>query len=301
MRATLTEFSRGLSALVAGAMRGVVTLVVQAKDGEVSGSGFLIDADGHLVTNYHVVQSLEPPVDVVLHGDATTTASVIGVDAVSDLAILRLEKSVRHHLHLRDEPARLGELCVALGSPLGEYRDSASFGVVSGLARDMPQEKGRPICGMVQTDCAINHGNSGGPLIDMTGRVIGVNQCFDPRGANIGLAIAAGTVKAVVSQLLAGGRVRRASLGITVRKTLAEVLGRQTHGLEVVSVETPDKKGLRCGDVILRVAGARVQEPSQIYAVLGQRWIGNPMPVEVFRRGEKQTVVLTPRELREER
>ena len=106
MRGTLTEFSRGLSALVATAMRGVVTLVVQAKDGQVGGSGFLIDPNGHLVTNHHVVESLQPPVDVVLHGDATTTASIVGIDPVSDLALLRLEKPVPYHLHLRDEPAR---------------------------------------------------------------------------------------------------------------------------------------------------------------------------------------------------
>ncbi|MBP1635786.1 MAG: pepA [Acidobacteria bacterium] len=301
MRRALTEMSRGLSALVASAMRGVVTLTVQATDEQVGGSGFLVDPDGHLLTNHHVVQSFEPPVDVVLHGGARTTAAVVGVDPVSDLALLRLENPVRHHLHLRAEPARLGELCVALGSPLGEYRESVSFGVVSGVSRDMPQEHGRPICGMVQTDCAINQGNSGGPLLDMAGRVIGVNQSFDPRGSNIGLAVAAPTVSSVVAQLLATGRVRRATLGVTVRKTLAEVFGKPTHGLEVVSVDRPQKKGLRRGDVILRVAGSRVHEPAQIFAALGRRWIGNPMPVEIWRAGAKHALVLTPTELREEK
>ena len=301
MRPGLSEFSRGLSALVAAAMRSVVTLKVQARDEQVGGSGFLIDADGHLVTNYHVVQLVEPPVDVVLHGDVRTTAAVVGVDPVSDLALLRVEKPVRHHLHLRAAPARLGELCIALGSPLGDYRESVSFGVVSGLSRDMPQERGRPICGMVQTDCAINQGNSGGPLLDMAGGVIGVNQSFDPRGSNIGLAVAASTASAVVAQLLATGRVRRATLGATVRKALAEVFGKPTRGLEVVAVDRANKNGLRRGDVILRVAGSRVQEPAHIFAVLGRKWIGTPMRVEVWRAGAKHTLVLTPAELRAEK
>ncbi len=297
MPATLTEFSRALSALVTSAMRGVVTLTGHVKDNQVSGSGFLIDADGFVVTNHHVVESLESPVDVVLQGDVRTTASIVGVDAWTDLALLRLKTPIRHHLRMRTEPARLGELCLALGSPLGLYRESVSLGVVSGVARDLPRDDGRPICDAVQTDCAINPGNSGGPLVDAAGRVLGVTRCVDVRGANLAFAVPAATVRSVVSHLMADGRVQRASLGITVKETSAEVSGRATRGLEVVRIEKPSRVGLHCGDLIVRVAGVRVREPSQIYTALTRERIGVPTPVEIIRRGNRQKLIVTPGKL----
>ena len=300
MPATLTSFSRALSTLVTSAMRGVVTLTGHCKDNEVSGSGFLI-GDGFIVTNHHVVESLEPPVDVVLHGDIRSIASIVGVDAWTDLALLRLQAPVAHHLRLRTAPARLGELCLALGSPLGVYRESVSLGVVSGLARDLPSEGGRPICDAVQTDCAINPGNSGGPLIDVSGRVLGVTRCVDVRGANLAFAVPAPTVRSVVAHLMAEGHVQRASLGITVKETSVDVSGKATRGLRVVAIEKPTRKGLLRGDLIVRVAGMRVREPSQIYTALGRDRIGTPTVIEIIRKGNRQTLMVTPGRLVEGR
>src|SRR5512133_279341 len=202
---SLADFSASLARLAASAMRGVVTIFGRTAEGEVAGSGFLIDGHGRIVTNYHVLEGVEAPLDVVLHGDIARTATILGTDPWTDLALLQVERSTRAHLHLRPTPARLGELCLALGSPLGVYSESASIGVLSGLARTIPQEVGRPIFRAIQTDCAINPGNSGGPLIDARGLVLGANNCADARAANIGFAVPAETIETVVTELKRSG------------------------------------------------------------------------------------------------
>jgi S1-C subfamily serine protease len=295
---SLADFSANLARLAASAMRGVVTIFGRTSDGEVAGSGFLIDAHGHIVTNNHVIEDVEPPLDVVLHGDIRRTASVLGSDPWTDLALLRVDRPIRAHLRLRSAPARLGELCLALGSPLGVYPESASIGVVSGIARTIPQEVGRPIFHAIQTDCAINPGNSGGPLVDARGLVLGANNCCDARAANIGFAVPAETIQAVLADLQKSGRVVRATLDVTVTRANVAVEGKTLAGLQVVKAPKGPGAHFRPGDVILRIGGRRVRHPHDIFSLLTKDCIGRPMPIEVVRRGERRQLTVHPRELR---
>ncbi len=295
---SLADFSSRLARLAASAMRGVVTIFGRTAEGEVAGSGFLVDAQGHIVTNYHVIEGAESPLDVVLHGDRPRTAAVLGTDPWTDLALLQIERPVRAHLHLRPAPARLGELCLALGSPLGVYAESASVGVVSGIARTIPQEVGRPIFHAIQTDCAINPGNSGGPLIDMRGLVLGANNCCDARAANIGFAIPAETISSVVAELKKSGRVVRATLDVTVKRTVVPVDGKNVEGLQVVKTPKGGNGHFRPGDVILRIGGTRVRQPHDIFSLLTSDCIGRPTEIEVVRGGERRQLTVQPRELR---
>jgi len=297
---SLADFSANLARLAASAMRGVVTIFGRTSEGDVAGSGFLIDAQGHIVTNYHVIEGVEPPLDVDLHGDVRRTAAVLGIDPWTDLALLQVDRPVRAHLHLRPAPARLGELCLALGSPLGVYAESASIGVVSGIARTIPQEVGRPIFHAIQTDCAINPGNSGGPLIDARGLVLGANNCCDARAANIGFAVPAETIEAVVAELKKTGRVVRATLDVTVKRAVVPVEGKNLEGLQVVKAPKGADGRFRPGDVILRIGGTRVRHPHDIFSLLTKDCIGRPTAIEVVRRGERHQLTVNPRELRHE-
>lgn len=181
-----------------------------------SGSGLLIDDDGHIVTNHHVIEGMDPPVDVAIGGSALQEADVVGSDLHTDLALVKLRGPVKGHLSFRDEPPRLGEICIAIGSPLGIYTESVALGMVSGLARTIPRESGRPLENAIQTDAAINPGNSGGPLVDANGDVIGISVAGDIRANGIGFAIPADTARWVVSELIEHGAVERASLGVAV-------------------------------------------------------------------------------------
>ena len=295
---TLADFSAQLARLAASAMKGVVTIFGRTAEGEVAGSGFLIDAHGHIVTNNHVIEDVEPPLDIVLHGDIRRTAAVLGSDPWTDLALLQVERPTRAHLHLRPARARLGELCLALGSPLGVYAESASIGVVSGIARTIPQEVGRPIFRAIQTDCAINPGNSGGPLIDARGLVLGANNCCDARAANIGFAVPAETIEAVVAELKKSGRVVRATLDVTVKRAVVPVEGKNLEGLQVVKAPKGSGGRFRPGDVILRIGGTRVRQPHDIFSLLTKECIGRPTAIEVIRGGERRQLTVHPRELR---
>ena len=167
----LAGFSDELAELVGRVVPSIVALSGRGADFSGSGSGFLVDAKGHVITNAHVVEGFTPPIDVVIHGGVHTHAEVVGVDALTDLALLQLRTAPElPPLDLRESDARLGELCFGLGSPLGVYPESVSIGVVSGVGRTIRRKGTRPIYRAIQTDVAISPGNSGGPLVDSRGR-----------------------------------------------------------------------------------------------------------------------------------
>ncbi|MGE5359986.1 MAG: S1C family serine protease, partial [Bacteroidales bacterium] len=134
-RSPLAAFSRELSEVVSTAMRAVVALSGHSGEYICTGSGFVIDRAGHVVTNAHVVEGVRSPIDALLHGGRRHPAALIGVDPLTDLALLRLEEPSRHHLTLRRSPATLGEMCLALGNPCGRYPETVTLGIVSGVAR----------------------------------------------------------------------------------------------------------------------------------------------------------------------
>jgi S1-C subfamily serine protease len=238
-----------------------------------------------------VVQNVGATMTASLPGGAGQVATVVGSDEITDLAVLRLASTPSHHLTLRPEPARLGELCVALGSPLGIYPESASLGMVSGLARTIPQPGKRPIERAIQTDCAINPGNSGGPLVDVHGEVLGVNKCIDDRGAGLGFAIPADTIGSVAAALIASGRVDRASIGVTVANQSVEVDGQHVMRLVVTKVRTTGSP-LAVGDVILSVEGEVCDERIDLLNHLMADHIGKNLALEVLREGKVQPLAV---------
>ena len=295
----LERLSDELVALVARVVPAVVALFGSGRGATSSGSGFLIDDRGHVVTNYHVVQGMDPVFHTILHAGLRGSATLLGSDPMTDLALLRLHESDGlPALVLREAPARLGEICIGLGSPFGMYPESVAMGVVSGVARTLDQEGYRPIDRAIQTDVAINPGNSGGPLVDVRGDVIGVNKSVDTRGQGIGFAIPADTTRWVVEQLKAEGTVVRAALGVSVVRKTVEVDGGPRVGLEVIRVgPTGSRNGLAEGDVLLAVAGLAVDEAGDLHRILTRDLIDRPTDLEILRAGTVQHLSVRPSRL----
>jgi S1-C subfamily serine protease len=282
-----------------------------------TGSGFVIDRQGHILTNAHVVQAATD-VKVKFSDEQTVTGKVVGTDVDTDLAVLKVEP---RGLDLRplafgdSDSVEVGDPTVAIGNPFGLER-TLTTGVVSALQRQIRAANGFAIDDVIQTDAAINPGNSGGPLLDALGRVIGINsQIATATGSSgnvgIGFAVPSNTARRVVPQLKSEGRVRRAYLGISGR-TLDRSLGALNlpadRGVLVQSVEagTPaEEAGLRGGDtqvaidgdvvmvggdIIRRVDGRDVGSMEDVVDVLDQREPGERIELEVLRDGETATV-----------
>jgi S1-C subfamily serine protease len=295
----LERLSDELVGLVARVVPAVVALFGAGQGATSSGSGFLIDGQGHVVTNFHVVQGMDPLFRTILHAGVRGSAALVGSDPTTDLALLRLQEAAGlAGLVLREAPARLGELCIGLGSPFGIYPESVAMGVVSGVARTLDQEGYRPIDRAIQTDVAINPGNSGGPLVDVRGDVIGVNKSVDSRGQGIGFAIPADTTRWVVEQLKADGTVVRAALGVSVVPRTIDVDGGPRAGLEVIRVgPVGARNGLAEGDVLLAVEGQPVDEAGDLHRILTKDLIDRPTDVEILRAGTVQHLSIRPSRL----
>jgi S1-C subfamily serine protease len=290
----LTRFSREIADLTGRVLRATVAVSGSTSDGGSSGSGFFLDTRGHIVTNHHVISDVQPPITITLNGGAKALAGVVGVDKIADIAVLTLDGKWPQALSLRRSRVRTGEMCLAVGNPLGRYPESVTIGVVSGLARTASAGPGRPHYDLLQTDCDIHEGNSGGPLVDMQGRVIGMTTLLDTESPYIGLAIPAETVRAIVPQLLGAGRVERATLGISVTKRNIKVGGREFTGLEVVRLLRQRGQVLKAGDVILSVARQPVPDPPALFALLGGDRIGRSTPIDIVRAGRRVSVMVTP-------
>jgi putative serine protease PepD len=255
------------------------------------GSGFVYDEEGHVITNHHVVEGADS-VEVVLWNGKSYDASVVGTDPSTDLAVLEVDApdSVLTPLQLADsDQVKVGDSVVAIGSPFG-LDQTVTTGIVSALHREMQSQSGFLIDDSIQTDAAINHGNSGGPLLDTRGRVIGVNsQIRSDSGGNdgIGFAIPSNTVRSIASQLITDGKAEHAFLGIQLRDG--------DGGAEVVLVRngTPaDEAGLRAGDVITAVEGERVTNGDELRAAINARSPGDSVEIEYRRDGDEHTVTV---------
>ncbi|HEX7003353.1 MAG TPA: trypsin-like peptidase domain-containing protein [Trueperaceae bacterium] len=222
---------------VAPSVVTITTTVVQLSfffepvPAEGAGSGFVVDDEGRIVTNFHVIEGAQR-IEVTFSDGTTVPARIVGVDPINDLAVLQVEA---HGLELRpvelgsSEDLEVGQRAIAIGNPFGQFGQSLTTGVVSALDRTLRGAEDRQITGVIQTDAAINRGNSGGPLLDSAGRVIGVNTAiFSPTGtsAGLGFAIPVDTVKRVLPELIEFGRYRHPWLGIDGAYTLSEGLAR---------------------------------------------------------------------------
>jgi serine protease Do len=286
----LWQLSDELSGLVARVLPSVVA-ICGSRD-EAFGSGFLIDGDGHVVTNHHVVSG-EDVLRVTRRDRPPQEARLLGSDAFTDLAVLKIDDPPEQPVTLRAAPVRLGELCFAVGSPLGILTESVTSGVVSGLARTIRHRKAaRPIERGIQVDCAINPGNSGGPVFDAGGEVIGVATASAAQADNVSFVVSADTVRAIVPELIRDGKVRRASLGIGITPRSVEFSGRTIRRQAVTRVnEAADSAGLKVGDVLLSIEGTEVEGRAALYDHLGRESIGKPIALEVLR--EDKVVQLT--------
>ena len=289
---SLRTLSDELATLVARVSTGVVGL---AQESRGQGSGIVVTPDGYVLTNAHVVQPGEVRARV---GGDSARGTVVGRDPRTDLAVVRLEASSLAPLELSSLSPRVGELVVAIGNPLGFDR-SVSLGVVSALDRELPA-RGSVLEGLVQTDAAVNPGNSGGPLLDMDGRVVGVNTAMVPFARGLGFAVSARTARWVFSVLLRDGRVTRPLLGIAGR---AEDLGAaargttgQARGIRVMRVEqggAADKGGLRTDDLLLSADGHTLSSVDDLQAVMV---LGGGAEIElaVWRAGAAHRLRLRP-------
>jgi serine protease Do len=271
------------------------------------GSGFIISNDGYILTNAHVVDAADE-ITVKLNDKREFKAKVIGADRRTDIALLKIDASGLHAVRVGD-PGRLrvGEWVVAIGSPFG-FENTVTAGIVSAKGRSLPQENFVPF---IQTDVAVNPGNSGGPLFNMRGEVVGINsQIYSRTGGFMGLsfAIPIDVANDIAQQLRSTGKVTRGRIGVVIQpitKELAESFGlSKPMGALVNSVEKggpADKAGIESGDVILRFDGKSVASSEDLPRVVGGTRPGSKVSVQLWRNKAAREVQVTVAELQDDR
>jgi serine protease Do len=271
------------------------------------GSGFFISADGYAVTNHHVVDQAKT-VQVTMDDGKTYTAKVIGSDARSDLALIKVDgRSDFPYVRLGDKSPRIGDWVVAVGNPFG-LGGTVTAGIVSARGRDIGVG---PYDDFIQIDAPINKGNSGGPTFDVDGNVIGVNTAiFSPSGGSVGVAFAipAETVKTVIAQLKDKGAVTRGWLGVQIQPVTAEIaetLGMKAGEGALVSEPQPEspaaKAGILAGDVITAVDGKAIKDAHELAKQIGAMAPGATVSLTVWRKGEEKSMWVALGELPRER
>jgi S1-C subfamily serine protease len=304
--APLDAYSRIVTAVAADVTPHVAGLQVAGPDGRGgAGSAVVFTPDGLLLTNAHVVGRHRRGRAVFSDG-SEADVDVIGADPLSDLAVVRARTATPPPAELGDAGSlRVGQLVVAVGNPLG-LAGSVTAGVVSGLGRSLPTRDGRTarvVEDVIQTDAALNPGNSGGALADSSSRVIGINTAV--AGWGLGLAVPINdTTRRIVGSLISDGRVRRAYLGLVstpapLPAPLAERTGRR-YGLRIVDVvpgSPADRAGLKSGDLVLEADRRPVAEAQSLQRLLFADAIGQRLPVTVYRRGAMVDVITVPTEL----
>jgi S1-C subfamily serine protease len=291
----LQTFSSDLADLVAAAAPSVVGIEV----GRGQGSGVVLAQDGFVLTNAHVAAG-GGPLRVRLSGERVVRAELVGSDARTDLAVVRASATDLPPLALAERRLRVGEVVVAIGNPLG-FERSVSLGVVSALHRNLAAPRGEILEGLVQTDAAVNPGNSGGPLLDTSGAVVGVTTAMLPWARGIGFAVPAATAGWVASTLIHEGEVRRPFLGVAARgedlePAVATRVGRTraVRVLEVVEDSPASAAGIRKGDLVIGAASIPVETLDDVVRAMV---LGHPeeIPAEVLRGEERVALRIRPR------
>ncbi|RJL23042.1 S1C family serine protease [Bailinhaonella thermotolerans] len=301
----LDAYSRVVSTVAAALTPSVAAVRARRRGGEGGGSAVVFTADGFLLTNAHVVGSAAGGTAAFADG-TQTPFTVVGADPLSDLAVLRASGPTPAPATLGDSDALVvGQLVVAVGNPLG-LAGSVTAGVVSALGRSLPARDGhavRLIEDVIQTDAALNPGNSGGALADARGRVVGVNTAV--AGVGVGLAVPVNaTTRGIIATLMREGRVRRAYLGLVTSPApltagVRERTG-QRRGLRVVEVvpgSPAARAGLRAGDLVLTAGRAPVGDAQSLQRLMFADAIGRPLPITVLRNGALVDVIAEPTEL----
>ncbi|MCL1909129.1 MAG: trypsin-like peptidase domain-containing protein [Holophagaceae bacterium] len=268
------------------------------------GSGFFISHDGEILTNAHVVEGLRgsenPRIEIRTIDGKRYPAVVLGMDKALDIAIIKIEIQNAPYVKLGDsDSTKVGELVVAIGNPLG-LEHTVTQGIISAKGRSSNRldADANLVAGFLQTDAAINHGNSGGPLINYRGEVIGVNTAIQPAGQNIGFAVPITPIKQILAELRTGKPLRRGWLGVRtlpLDHDYQESLGISEGALiEGVEKSSPaDKAGLQRLDVIVGVDGRPIKEGTDLVEVIASRRQGEVVKLEIIRGGRKQTIAVT--------
>jgi S1-C subfamily serine protease len=276
---------------------GVVYIAVSGSQGQASGSGFVVGADGTIVTNDHVVEGANRVSVRFTENGSPISADVVGTDPSTDLAVLKVDPSKVEGglkpLTIADSDQVVpGQPAIAIGSPFG-LQGTVTEGIVSALNRDIESPNGFTISGALQTDAAINPGNSGGPLLNASGQVIGVNSQIANNGSDsnsgVGFAVSSDTVKDVVPKLKADGKIDRAWLGVssTVQPGHDGALVGQVTGRPAQSA------GLRAGDLITSFDGRKITNPSDLGQAVLTHKPGDTVKVEVERNGHSESLSVT--------
>ncbi len=302
---TLSEESAVIEA-VKKVKPAVVTVVAQVQTRRglldaASGSGVIIDPQGYIVTNNHVIEG-QRDIVVIFADGSKTNAKIVGADSIADLAVLKVDTPVPASASFGDSSAlQPGQLAIAIGSPLGDFRGTVTLGVVSALNRRLGNLRG-----LIQTDAAINNGNSGGPLVNTQGQVIGINTMV-VRSAGLGnvaeglgFAIPSNLVREITAQLIAKGKVERPYMGITYQEIDPQIASAMNltvqTGIVVMSVEpnTPAQRaGLQEGDIILAIDGQKLDAENSLTVILFSHKVGETVTLTVVRNGKQIELKLT--------
>lgn len=272
-----------------------------------SGTGFVVSDDGIIVTNRHVVSEADASYTVVFDDGTSYEAEVVGRDVTTDLALLQIDAKDLPALELADsDKVVVGQSVIAIGNTLGEYDNTVTKGIISGLSRDL----GGQYSGLIQTDAAINSGNSGGPLLNLDGQVVGINTAVDRSGEGIGFAIPINDAKAAIDSVKEHGRIIRAGLGvryIEIDPELAELndlpyeYGAYIRGdnlqFGVIAGSPADKAGINEGDIILEVDGTKVDQENSLSELLRGKSVGDQAVLKVYQDGEEKDITVTLEEL----
>jgi len=307
----LDAYSEIVTGVVEGVAAAMVGIQRKAKPGAPegyprmqggTGSGFVITPDGYILTNNHVIQGAGA-IEVLFADGSTAPADIVGGDPDTDTALVRAHTARLSPVQLGDSDAlRVGQLVVAMGNPFG-LQATVTTGVVSALRRTLRATTGRLIEDIIQTDAALNPGNSGGALLDSRGRVIGVNTAIIAGANATGFAVPINTAKRVIPDLMREGRVVRGYLGLAGQTVPFPKAAAARYGLsipagvqivQIVPAGPADKAGLRAGDVILSVSGKDAPSVDAIHRILDGSSIGREARLRVLRRGEVIEARITP-------
>jgi putative serine protease PepD len=263
----------------------------QSPGGSATGSGFVIDAQGHIVTNQHVVDGAQS-VEVRFSNGDVVAANIVGTDPSTDIAVLKVDRPASELTPLRfagNGSLEIGEPVLAIGSPFG-LEGTLTTGVISALGREIQSPNGFTIENAVQTDAALNHGNSGGPLLDYTGRVVGVSaQIRSDSGGNegIGYAVPGDTAERVAEELIRSGRVDHAYLGVSLADDGPAKIGAVQPGTPAA------KAGLKAGDVVVGVDGKTITTGDELRDAIDSHKPEEKITLTIKRNGQERTVQVT--------
>jgi S1-C subfamily serine protease len=312
----MDSYSRTITSVVGQIAEAVVHIQVQKRTNDPrtretrimpgSGSGFIISTDGFVVTNNHVIEQAED-IKVSLADGRTVNAELKGTDPSTDIAVLKIDETgLRALVFANSESLQPGQIAIAIGNPLG-LQHTVTAGVVSALGRTLRANNGRLIDDIIQTDASLNPGNSGGPLVNSLGQVIGVNTATIASAQGLCFAVSSNLAAFVAGKLIMEGRVKRAYLGIagqvvnlTGRMVAANRLERKTgvYIFEVVADQPANNNAIRVADIVVSFNGKGVGTVDELHQLLNAQVIGQTVEMEVLRGGHKVTLRVIPGEMR---